>query len=197
METRPHNPWRRRTAAPRALRIGRFAFAVLLTAALAVPSLAAGEPPAPQARFTVDAPDEAVIDGIEVDIVETNLPHIGLSWEVAQEEEIPDDRTFVFTLQQAGSPDFSDPRTLYEGRDRSSFRGGLPEGDVFYRVRAADENGTAGEWSRPLQIRVAYQSMRDAVALFAIGGVVVLATVVLVVAGSRKDREEARKEEAS
>ncbi len=196
METRPYNFERCGPTAPRILRFASATLAVVLGLVFTAPALS-DEPPAPQARFTVDAPEEAVIDGIEVDVLDTVLPHVSLSWEVEQEEDIADDRTFVFTLQQAGSPDFSDPKTLYEGRDRSSFRGGLPEGNVFYRVRAADENGTAGEWSRPLQVRVAYQSMRDAIALFAIGGVVVLATVVLVVAGSRKDREEARKEEAS
>ncbi len=196
METRPYRPGRGRLTAPRIRHIASATLAVVVGLVVTAPALS-DEPPGPQARFTVDAPEEAVIDGIEVDVLETVLPHVSLSWEAKPEDDVPDDRTFVFTLQQAGSADFSDPRILYEGRDRSSFRGGLPEGDVFFRVRAADDNGTAGEWSRPLQVRVAYQSMRDAFVLFAIGGVVVLATVVLVVAGSRKDREAARKEEAS
>jgi hypothetical protein len=140
---------------------------------------------------------EAEVNGTEVDVMETNLPHVSLSWSIEGEEEPTNGPRPVFTLQQSESPDFSEARTLYEGRDRTSFRGGLPEGEVYFRVRAAVDDGPPGEWSRPLQVRVAYQSMRDAVLLFGVGGIVVLATLILVVAGSRKDREEARREEAS
>lgn len=166
---------------------------------LAATAPAAGQETASRAEFTVDGLEEAEFADTAVDRLETDLPHVTLSWSVpaGAEDDGREEEAYVFTLQQAESPEFYNPRTLYEGRDTSSFRGGLAEGDVFYRIRAAGAGGENGEWSRPLHVRVEYQSMERAVALFAVGGLVVLGTVVLVVAGARKDREEARKEESA
>ncbi len=105
-------------------------------------------------------------------------------------EDAPDPAAFAYELERADNPHFEEPLTLYEGRDRASFQPGLAEGDYFYRVRAVDESGASGEWSRPLHVEVEYQSMRLAVSLFALGGVVFLATLVLVVAGTVADRKE-------
>ncbi len=198
VEYRPQPSGGGRSPYPRPLpqRLATCALILCLTVIPRFP-LAADETQGPRAVFGIDEPGEAEVDGTVVDVMETNVPHVSLSWSIDGEEETPDGQIRIFTLQQSASADFSEARTLYEGQDRTSFRGGLPEGEVYFRVRAAVDDGPPGEWSRPLQVRITYQSMRDAILLFAIGGIVVLATLVLVVAGSRKDREEAREEENS
>ena len=148
----------------------------------------------PRAEFVLDDPESAAVDEIEVDRIASDAPHVELAWTLSDAEEHDPD-AYQYVLQQDDSPDFPDPRDLYAGRDRASFRAGLPEGDHFYRVRALSPEGEAGAWSRPLQVAVTYQSMRLALSLFSIGAVVVVATAVLVIAGSRRDRQEARAEE--
>ncbi len=171
----------------------RAATAVLLFSGSALSAVASEPPPA---AFTVDGTEERTVGEIEVDFLAIDVPHVGLSWGLPENGN-GGAAGMVYQLEQADSAEFSSPTPLYEGRDQASFRGGLPEGDVFYRIRTVDEDGNAGDWSRPLLVRVEYQSMTRAVALFAIGGVVVLSTVILVVAGGRKDREAARREEGS
>ncbi len=158
---------------------------------IAVPAY--GQSP-PQAEFTVSGGEPAVADGVDVERIDSNAPHIILTWSISEEDE-RDPAAFSYRLERAASPDFSDSRMLYEGRDRASFRAGLAEGSYFYRVRATDEAGNAGVWSRPLHLEVAYQSMRLALSLFAVGAVVFLATLVLIIAGARKDRCEAVEQE--
>ena len=162
--------------------------------AVAAHAAAANNPP--RAEFTVPGTEERSADGVAVDFLEVGVPHVGLSWSPPEDEENGEE-AYAFILEQADSPAFASPRRLYEGRDRASFRSGLAEGDFFYRVRAATPEGEAGAWSRPLHVHVRYQSMRQALVLFTIGGIVVLSTVFLVVAGARKDREDAEREEAA
>lgn len=123
-----------------------------------------------------------------------NAAHLTLNWEPL--EEIAG---LAFELQQADFPEFGEPRVRYEGPDRASFLAGLPEGKHFFRVRAIDpESELAGAWSEPLLVIVEYQSLTFAFALFGIGAVVFLATLILVVAGSvRARREEALATSAS
>ncbi len=162
---------------------------LVLSAALA----GADEDRPPRAAFTVDGTEERIVGEIEVDSLEIDVPHVGLSWEVRAGDEGENDnsdRAHGFHLQRADNPAFEDYRDLYEGSDRASFQPGLAEGEYFYRVRAIDEDGNPGDWSRPLHVVVEYQSMRLAVSLFAVGGVVFLATLALVVAGAVRDKRE-------
>lgn len=183
-----------RTPGLRALRAAWAVLGLLLFSA--APGFGAGDPP--PVGFKLEDTDKATSHGIPVDQLETDVPHLRLTWSPAPEQEMSnadaaDTNGATFLLQKAGSAEFPDPETIYEGPDTASFRSGLPEGDVFYRVRAETREGTPGPWSRPLHVRVEYQSMRRAVLLFALGGLVVLATAGLVIAGARKDQKAAPK----
>lgn len=150
---------------------------------------------APRAAFTLGGLEASQSGEIEVDFLASSNPHVALSWAMAEDESGANATLFI--IQQASTPDFSEPRTIYEGQDQASFQPGLAEGDHFYRVRAVTPEGETGPWSRPLHVQIEYQSMALAVSLFVAGGVVFLATLVLVIAGTLKDRQEARDEETA
>jgi hypothetical protein len=50
------------------------------------------------------------------------------------------------------------------------------------------ENGTRSDWSEPTRVEVVHHPLGQAIGLFLLGGVVFLATVGLIVAGSRAER---------
>ena len=142
-----------------------------------------------QARFTVSMEWEE-IEGVRISSATTNVPNYTLAWGLEGDEDA--DGTH-FVVEQAAEIGFSEARRIYSGTDTASFRGGLSEGTYFYRVRALNgDNDGIGPWSPPLQVVVAYQSLRQAITFFAVGAVVVLATVILVIAGTRRDRLELR-----
>jgi hypothetical protein len=90
-------------------------------------------------------------------------------------------------LQRATSPAFTDATTLYRGTDSASLRSGLADGSYFYRVRRLPGDGVAGEWSAPVQVRVAHHSPQRAWGVFATGAVVFLATLALILFGGRRE----------
>lgn len=85
-------------------------------------------------------------------------------------------------LDIATTPDFAQPRTLYEGRNQSFFVSGLDEGDYHLRLRGA--NGVA---SAPLVVEVRHQSLQRALWLTLIGATVTLAVITVILRGERDD----------
>lgn len=93
----------------------------------------------------------------------------------------------AYELQEAPDSGFEDPRTIYRGQDRATTMSGRDNGEYHYRVRAElAETGTT-EWSEPVNVTVAHHSLMNAWLLFSLGGLVFLATVGVIVAGTRKE----------
>lgn len=105
---------------------------------------------------------------------------VTLSWEK--------DPAIAVELQQADDESFSAPQTRYTGTDPGTVVSGLPEGTHWFRVRAAD----AEPWSAPLPVTVAFIPRGKLFLLLGIGGVVVVATIAMIVAGHFNTRRGGR-----
>jgi hypothetical protein len=73
---------------------------------------------------------------------------------------------------------------MYHGPDRASFISGLNNGTYYYRVKSEDS-----DWSKTLVVEVKHHSLRLAMILFAVGGVVFLLTVAVVVEGTFRTKK--------
>lgn len=102
-----------------------------------------------------------------------------LSWQAAGQSELE------FELQEATSPGFADARTLYHGPDLATVLSGRTDGQYFYRVRTMSPTG-AGQWSEAVQVNVEHHSLARAFGFFVAGAIVFLATLGLIVFGSRQ-----------
>lgn len=104
-----------------------------------------------------------------------------LSWEADGHSETQ------FELQEATGPGFADARTLYRGPDLATVLSGRADGQYYYRVRTMSSAG-AGQWSEPVHVSVEHHSLARAFGFFAAGAVVFLATLGLIVFGTRQSR---------
>lgn len=93
---------------------------------------------------------------------------------------------YEFELQQSENETFSETRTIYTGPDYATFLSGLKNGNYYHRVRVISEKDqTKSEWSDPVLVRVAHHSLHLALALFGMGAIVFLSTILLVMQGNR------------
>lgn len=92
----------------------------------------------------------------------------------------------VFELQQDVDPQFSQPVSRQIGTDTASVLSGLPEGDVYVRVRALGESGETGPWSRPLQVEVSYPPALWLSILMSLGIILFISTLLLVWRGHKR-----------
>lgn len=88
-----------------------------------------------------------------------------------------------FELQEARSPAFAAPRTLYAGPDRATALSGRADGTYYYRVRA-----DGGPWSPVVAVEVAHHSLVRAGLFFALGAAVFAATAGLILRGDARAR---------
>lgn len=79
----------------------------------------------------------------------------------------------------------SDAKTVYEGQVNQAFLSGLSDGTFEYRVQAISSAGSTIATSPPTTVVVAHWSLPQAVVLFGIGLIVMLAVVVVLIRGSR------------
>jgi hypothetical protein len=91
-------------------------------------------------------------------------------------------------LVESPDPDFATARTLYVGADTASFVSGRPDGRWYYRLEAANEPRVISE---TVAVTVRHHSLGRALGFFALGAVVFLATLGLIVFGSRGRDERA------
>lgn len=87
------------------------------------------------------------------------------------------------TEHTAGSPQ---ERIIYSGPDRATLISGQPDGTRIYRAGELGPDGTVVAWSEPVTVTVAHHPLSRALAFFALGACVFLATLALVVAGARR-----------
>ena len=89
-------------------------------------------------------------------------------------------------LEESTSDDFAGARVLYQGVDAATVVSGRLDGVFHYRLRLADGDS----WSAPVAVQVTHHSAAEAFGFLALGGVVFLATAILIVAGHRAHRRE-------
>ncbi len=82
-----------------------------------------------------------------------------------------------YRLFQVDRGDQSD--LIYQGVDTARVMTGLPDGDYTYRVEAASGS------SEPRKVTVAHHSLVRAFSFFGVGLVVFIATVIMIVRGSK------------
>lgn len=83
-----------------------------------------------------------------------------------------------FTLEENLTDEPGGFKIRYQGTDLASVRSGLAPGVHHFRVRADD-----GPWSDTLTVQVAYMEEARLHLLLALGGIVVLATVIAILHG--------------
>lgn len=103
--------------------------------------------------------------------------HIRLVWTKIQPEG-------NYEIQKSVDPDFSQPKTIYEGPDLATFVSGLRDGTYYFRVRSS-----SGNWSEIVPVKVQHHSLQLAFTLFTLGGIVFLLTVFVVIKGSLQARK--------
>jgi hypothetical protein len=87
----------------------------------------------------------------------------------------------VYEIQQAETPYFENPKSIYKGPDLGTFVSGLRNGKYYYRVRTE-----GGDWSDTLELDVKHHSLRLAYILSGLGAIVFLLTVWVVLRGTSK-----------
>lgn len=88
-------------------------------------------------------------------------------------------------LQRSADPSFLAPKTLYRGTDSASLRTGLPNGDYYFRLRAADQPGV---WSDPVEVSVRHHGPLRTWGLFGLGALVFLSVIGLILGGTAREK---------
>lgn len=104
---------------------------------------------------------------------------------------VGDVREGYFTLhwnEIAGATSYqvtdSDGKTVYDGVSAKSFHSGLTDGTYSFSVRAIGAGGVLASTSDPAVVTVRHWKLRDALMLFAVGLLVVVAIAVVIVRGA-------------
>lgn len=132
-----------------------------------------------------DQKDSSLVTQFELEPVNTtNSGSIGLSWRLADDDVSLD--SIVFELEEANDSLFDSSRDRYIGPDLATYLSGLENGSYYFRVRALTAARViAGPWSEPIVVKVEHHSLKLAYSLFIIGGIVFLATLGVVIHGTR------------
>lgn len=105
-----------------------------------------------------------------------------LSWESDADGE--------YELQESHDSDFSKSRILYQGPDTASLISGRADGTYYYRTRLVnDDSQMENAWSNVVQVEVNHHSLSRAFVFFAVGAVVFIATLVVVLLGTKNQNK--------
>ena len=85
-------------------------------------------------------------------------------------------------LLESTDMSFDNAHIAYEGSDSGHTVSGRRDGTLYYRLESVATGATLGQ---PVRVEIAHHSRSRAFAFFAVGGVVFLATLGLIVFGSR------------
>lgn len=134
----------------------------LLPACLALAALVPGS------RGAVAVPQ------LSTDTPQATAGYYRLSWTADAAEVVIEQRT----------PATGVARTLYTGPDRATLISGQADGTRVYRAGALGADGTVTAWSEPVTVRVTHHPLGRALAFFALGALVFLATLLLIARGA-------------
>lgn len=115
--------------------------------------------------------------GLTADPVQSSDGSVRLSW------SLPEGATIE--LQRDSHADFRRPVTLYRGPDPATVITGLDDGSYHFRARTENADGPSSDWSEVVTVTVRHHPLSRALLFFTLGAVVFLATLLLVVTGSR------------
>lgn len=118
--------------------------------------------------------------------LENTSGHVDLVWEPVSDNPTVSDLSYE--LVSASSDQFLDPVSRYSGSDIRSFVSGLEGRSYYFRVRAIDPEGHFGPWSDTLALEVNYVSEARVIRLMLMGAICLLATILIIVGGSLKER---------
>lgn len=85
-------------------------------------------------------------------------------------------------LQEDTTPAFTSPRLVYRGPDNARVLSGKTDGEWYYRARTAGSDGGFGD---VLEVTVQHHPLSRALAFFAVGALVFLATLTAIITGTR------------
>lgn len=126
--------------------------------------------------FTVPAWAASPILTADTDIATAG--YYRLAWQVES------DAATRFEVQEASERGFEHPVLIYQGPDRARFMSGRGDGVYWYRVRVVG----AEAWSAPVRVAVAHHPLSRALAFFAVGAGVFMATALVIVVGIRQTK---------
>lgn len=122
--------------------------------------------------MVVIIPSAAGAASLSSDMAESNAGFYRLSWEADT----------AVRLVESRQVDFSSSRTVYSGADTARVFSGKPNGEWHYRL----ESAVTGQAVSPaVSVAVRHHSLPKAAGFFTVGATVFLATVGLIVIGSR------------
>ena len=101
-----------------------------------------------------------------------------LSWSSSSQASV--------NIQKSLDSSFSKSTLLYRGKDNASVITGLMDGEYYFRARSEYPDGRVSAWSETVSLSVKHHSLAKATLFFAIGGVVFLATMLLIAFGARR-----------
>jgi len=101
------------------------------------------------------------------------------------------DKITQVEVQEADNPSFSDASIHYQGPDDASVISGKPNGTYYYRARVLRDQQN-GPWSDVVKVTVAHHPLWRAFMFFGLGVVVFIATLLMVVRGTKGVRNESR-----
>jgi hypothetical protein len=101
-----------------------------------------------------------------------------ISWPVSEQATV--------LVQKSQDPDFTQSTTLYRGSDSASVITGLMDGEYYFRGRSVYSDGRVSTWSETVSLSVEHHSLTRALLFFALGGIVFLATMLLITFGAKR-----------
>lgn len=122
------------------------------------------------------APVATAVPPLQTDTRVATAGYFRLSW--------PGEGAADYVLQQGRSADFRDGITIYSGPDEATVLSGLADGDYYYRLRERDGR----HWSDTVSVEVRHHPLSRALGFFTLGAVMFLATLGVLIRGTRSNR---------
>lgn len=112
----------------------------------------------------------------------SNDGSLNLSWNLPENTSIE----LQQASQPASQPDNNNFQTIYRGNDTATVITGLSNGKYLFRARLVKTDGSHLNWTLNTELEVKHHSLTKAFSFFTIGAIVFLATLVLLIKGTKK-----------
>lgn len=89
-----------------------------------------------------------------------------------------------YLLEESTDPSFTQSTILYEGPDTATLISGRADGTYYYRIRFIQDDTESG-WSNVTRVEVSHHPLSRAFMFFTLGAIVFIATLAVVVLGSK------------